>query len=253
MTLGKHGYSIVLLLLVWEASSRAGVVTPFLLPAPSAICLRLLHLLRAGELGGHVLLSLYRTLVSFALASLIAVPLGLAMAQLRPVAWFCEPLMAVGFPTPKIVFLQILLLWCGLGDLPKIIMAAVEGALPIVTATYMGTRSVDTSLLWSARNLGTSQGRLLWKVILPAALPQIFNGIQIALPICFIVIFVTEMLLGGGGLGAMMVLAQRFANSEGVFVGIVTVSTLGYITMQGLAWLRSVLLHWHVEAQARHL
>jgi ABC-type nitrate/sulfonate/bicarbonate transport system permease component len=132
-------------------------------------------------------------------------------------------------------------------------MATVEGVFPIVTATYLGTRGVDPYLLWSARNLGTSPGRLLWKVVLPAALPQILNGVQIALPICFIVIFVTEMLLGGSGLGDTMMLAQRFADSEGVFVGIVMVSGLGYVAMWCVTWVRRTLLHWHAETQTRHL
>jgi ABC-type nitrate/sulfonate/bicarbonate transport system permease component len=249
----RHVYSVALLVLVWEGSSRAGLVHPFLLPPPSAIGLRLAHLLSAGDLGRHMALSLYRTLASFGLAIVIAVPLGLAMARIRLVAWFCEPLIAVGFPTPKIVFLHIFVLWFGLHDMPKIVMATVEGVLPIVTATYLGTRSIDVYLLWSARNLGTSPGRLLWKVMLPAALPQIMNGVQIALPICFIVIFVTEMLLGGGGLGDTMILAQRFADSEGVFAGMVTVSLLGYLAIRGVAWVRQALLHWHVETQERRL
>lgn len=252
-TLLRETYSIVLLVLVWEGISRAGLVNAFLLPAPSAVCLRLLRLLVAGDLGQHMVLSLYRTLVSFGLATVIAVPLGLCMARIRPVGWFCEPIIAVGFPTPKIVLVQVFLLWFGLHDLPKIAMATLEGIFPLVTATYLGTRGVDTYLLWSARNLGTSEGRLLWKVILPAALPQILNGMQIALPICFIVIFVTEMFLGGGGLGDTMVLAQRFADSEGVFVGIVAVSGLGYVAMRCVTWTRHVLLHWHVETQERHL
>ncbi len=252
-TLLRQGYSVFLVLFVWESVSRTGLVNAFLLPPPSAIGLRLLHLLVYEDLVHHIALSLSRTLISFVLAVGIAVPLGLAMGRSRLARWFGEPLIAVGFPTPKIIFLQIFMLWFGLHELPKIVMATVEGVFPIVTATYLGTLGVDRYLLWSARNLGTSEVRLLWKVVLPAALPQILNGVQIALPICFIVIFVTEMLMGGGGLGDTMMLAQRFADSQGVFVGIVTVSVLGYITMRGVAWLRHLLLHWHVETHAREL
>ncbi|GIX48634.1 MAG: ABC transporter permease [Candidatus Tectimicrobiota bacterium] len=241
------------LLLAWEGVCRAGLVTPFLLPAPSAIAWRLGQQLLAGDLAWHLALSLYRTLVSFALALLIAVPLGLAMGRVRGVRWFCEPLLAVGFPAPKIVFVQVFMLWFGLHELPKIAMATLEGIFPILSATYLGALGVDRSLLWSARNLGTGEVRLLWKVVLPAALPQVLNGAQIALPICFIVVFVTEMLLGGGGLGDAMMLAQRFADSRGVFAGIVTVSLLGYGTMRVVAWTRRLLLHWHVETQVRQL
>lgn len=249
----RNVYSVFLLLLVWEMVNRTGMVNAFLLPAPTAIALKLSASLLTGDLAQHMGLSLYRTAISFLVATVIAVPLGLAMAQLRLVRWFCEPLIAVGFPTPKIVFLQILILWFGFHDVPKITMAAVEGVFPIVSATYLGTMGVDRYLVWSARNMGTSGTRLLWKVILPAALPQILNGIQIALPICFIVIFVTEMLMGGGGLGDIMMLAQRFADSEGVFVGIVMVSVLGYAAMQCVTWVRRVLLHWHAESREQYV
>ena len=248
----SNSYSVLLLFLVWEGISRAGLVHPFLLPAPTAICLKLVHLLVHGDLGQHLIVSLWRTGLSFIVAVAIAVPLGLAMAHIRLVRWFCEPIIAVGFPTPKIVFLQILILWFGFQDLPKIVMAAVEGIFPIVSATYLGALGVDRYLLWSARSMGTAGSRLLWKVTLPATLPQIMSGVQIALPICFIVIFVTEMLMGGGGLGDAMMLAQRFADSEGVFVGIVMVSALGYAAMRGVACLRHALLRWHPETQEWH-
>ncbi len=86
------------------------------------------------------------------------------------------------------------------------------------------TQGVDKELLWSARSLGASERQLLWEIILPAALPQILTGLQVALPISLIVAIVTEMLMGGAGLGGAMIAASRFANSPGVFAGIVEIA-----------------------------
>jgi ABC-type nitrate/sulfonate/bicarbonate transport system permease component len=91
---------------------------------------------------------------------------------------------------------------------------------------------------------------LMWQVALPAALPQIFTGLQVALPIALIVEIVVEMALGGYGLGAAMMSASRFADSRGVFAGIVEIAIVGYALIKAMAAIRRRLLLWHHEAQA---
>jgi ABC-type nitrate/sulfonate/bicarbonate transport system permease component len=86
--------------------------------------------------------------------------------------------------------------------------------------------------------------------VLPAALPQIFTGLQVALPIALIVAVVCEMAMGGYGIGAGMMTASRFANSPGVFAGIVEIAVVGYVLVKAMAMLRRRLLLWHPEANA---
>jgi ABC-type nitrate/sulfonate/bicarbonate transport system permease component len=119
-----------------------------------------------------------------------------------------------------------------------------------VTATIAGTKAVEREFLWSARNMGASERQLLWEIILPAALPQIMTGLQVALPIALIVAIVTEMKMGGIGLGASMMTASRFAESPGVFAGIVEIALAGYCLVKGMALIRRRLLLWHPEAHA---
>jgi len=108
---------------------------------------------------------------------------------------------------------------------------------------------VDSYLLWSARSLGASERQLLREIILPAALPQILTGLQVALPISLIVEIVTEMLMGGTGLGGAMIGASRFADSPGVFAGIVEIAIAGLALVKGIAIVRRHLLVWHQEAE----
>jgi ABC-type nitrate/sulfonate/bicarbonate transport system permease component len=88
----------------------------------------------------------------------------------------------------------------------------------------------------------------VWQILLPAALPQILTGLQVALPIAVIVTVITEMAMGGYGLGAAMIQASRFADSRGVFAGIVEIAVVGYALVIAMAWLRRRLLMWHPEA-----
>ena len=129
-------------------------------------------------------------------------------------------------------------------------MVAVEAIFPVVTATVVGLRGVERELIWSARNMGASERDLLWQIALPAALPQIITGLQVALPIALIVAIVTEMYMGGYGLGGAMNTASRFADSRGVFAGIVEIAVIGYAMVKAMSLARRRLLLWHQEAVA---
>ena len=151
--------------------------------------------------------------------------------------------------TGKIAFLPVVILWLGLYDVSKISMVVLDAIFPVVTATIAGIASVEKELVWSARNMGPRDRELLWQILLPAALPQILTGLQVALPIAMIVVVVTEMQMGGYGLGGAMMQASRFANSRGVFAGIVEIAVIGYALVWLMAVLRRRLLLWHQEAQ----
>jgi ABC-type nitrate/sulfonate/bicarbonate transport system permease component len=87
----------------------------------------------------------------------------------------------------------------------------------------------------------------MWQILLPAALPQILTGLQVALPLCLIVAVVAEMAMGGYGLGGAMMTSSRFADSRGVFAGIVEIAVVGYCLVKAMAILRHRLLLWHQE------
>jgi ABC-type nitrate/sulfonate/bicarbonate transport system permease component len=240
---------VIVLLLAWEIFARSGAVTPFTLPAFSRVLQRMFNELMSGELEIAVGLTLWRALAGFVIAAVLGIILGLAMARVRFVYWFFDPIISIGFPIPKIAFLPIIVLWLGFFDVSKITMIAFNTIFPIVTATVVGVYGVEKEIIWSARNLGTSERAMLWEILLPAALPQIFTGLQVALPIALIVGVLTEMAMGGYGVGGSMQTASRMADSLGVFAGIIEIAIVGYAMVKLMAVLRHRLLIWHQEAQ----
>ncbi len=240
--------AIVALLVGWEAVARSGAVTPFMLPSLSSVLMRILADARSGDLFINAGVTLYRALAGFLIAGVGGITLGVLMARVKAVHWFFDPLISVGFPMPKIAFLPIIILWLGFHDVPKIAMVVFDAIFPVVTATYAGILSVERELIWSARNMGAGEHELLWQVQLPAALPQIMTGLQVALPIALIVAIVTEMMMGGYGLGGAMLTASRFADSRGVFAGILEIAVIGFVLVKGMALVRRRLLLWHPEA-----
>jgi ABC-type nitrate/sulfonate/bicarbonate transport system permease component len=240
--------SVGLLIAAWEGFARSGAVTPFMLPALSTVIERIWADAVAGDLWINMWQTLYRAFAGFAIAAVVGVALGFAMARNRIAHWFFDPIISVGFPMPKIAFLPIIGLWLGLFDVSKIFMVTLDAVFPVITATMVGIAGVERELLWSARNMGASEREVLRQVVLPAASPQILTGLQVALPIALIVAVVTEMAMGGYGLGGAMMTASRFANSPGVFAGIVEIAIVGYVVMKGMVLLRRRLLIWHAEA-----
>ncbi len=240
--------SIALLLAIWEILARSGTFTPFQLPAFSAVVQRIWEAAWSGDLWINAGLTLYRALVGFVIAGALGTVIGIAMSRNAGVFWFFDPLISVGFPMPKIAFLPIVILWLGLYDVTKISMIVLDAIFPVITATLIGMRGVEKELIWSARSVGAKDSELLRQVILPAALPMILTGLQVALPIALIVAVVCEMLMGGYGLGGAMMTASRFANSTGVFAGIVEIAIVGYLLIKGMTMARRRLLVWHQEA-----
>jgi len=242
--------SVAAVAIAWEAFARSGAVTPFMLPRFTVVVERIWSDAASGDLWQNLGLTLYRSLLGFLLASFLGIGLGFAVSYNRFVRWLLDPLISVGFPMPKIAFLPIITLWLGFHDVSKISMVVFDAVFPVLTATLAATVAVERELLWSARNLGASRREILHEVVFPAALPQIMTGLQVALPIALIVCIVAEMKLGGVGLGGAMITASRFADSPGVFAGIVEIALAGYALVKLMAVARRRLLAWHPEAQA---
>jgi len=241
--------SVIALLIGWEILARSGTVSAFLLPQFTVVAGRIVEDTLSGTLPTQLGLTLWRALAGFALAGVLGVGIGVMMARNKATAWFFDPIVSIGFPAPKIAFLPVFILWFGLFDLSKILMTAFAAIFPVIVATAAGTQGVDKYIVWSARNAGASERNLLHEIILPAALPQIMTGLQVALPISLIVTIVSEMVMGGEGLGGAMMGAARFADSVGVFAGIVQIAIAGYFLIKVIELVRGRLLVWHQETQ----
>ncbi len=247
---GSQWLLLLALLLAWELATRAGLFTPFMLPSPELVGLRIWSDAQSGALAVNVGLTLYRALTGFVIAVALGVLIGVGMARGGVVGWFFDPIVSVGFPMPKITFLPVIVLWLGFYDTAKISMVVFDAVFPVIGGVLLGVKSVEKELIWSARSLGAGEREIWPRIVLPAAMPQIMTGLQVSLPIAMIVAIVAEMLMGGYGMGGAMVQASRLADSPGVFAGIVEIAIVGWGLVKGMALLRRRLLVWHTESDA---
>jgi ABC-type nitrate/sulfonate/bicarbonate transport system permease component len=237
-------YSLVLVAAAWEIVARSGAVPFFFLPPLSVIAGTFAAQIADCSLPQETLLTLFRAFGGFVIAVAVGVTLGIAMARFKAVHWFFDPLVSLGMSVPTLTLVPAFMLWFGIGHASKILLVALSCICPMTVSTYNGARDVHHVLVWSARTMGTPERKLLWKVILPAATPYIFNGMQVALPISLIVAFVFEMVAGGGGLGFMEVMAARFFKAPDLFAALFAILIVGFAVDRVLRTIRGRVLGW---------
>lgn len=240
-------YPLALLVAAWEVVAALGMVRPIFLPRFTEVLAQGVVLARDGQIVGDLLVSLYRAFAGLALAVAAGVVVGIAMTRVRWVAWLADPLVALGFPSPKITFLPIFILWFGIDHLAKILLVAFTCVFPMVVAASHGAAAVNQAWIWSARAMGTAERQLLWRIVVPAALPYLFSGLRVTLPVALITAFTAEMVAGGGGVGAALMFAQRFFETPTVFVYLLLMLLSGFVFDRALLALRARVLRWHEE------
>jgi ABC-type nitrate/sulfonate/bicarbonate transport system permease component len=237
-------YSLVLVLVLWEVVGQLGLIHYNFLPPLSDILALFWALTADGTMIDHTVATVRRALGGLVIAVVLGVPVGVLTARNRLFNWFWTPIIAIGYPVPVIALIPVFVLWFGFGDLSKIILVAVGAFWPVALNARDATRGVDENLIWSARMMGTTDRRLLWRVVMPAAAPGILTGIQIALPISLIVTFIFEMIAGGGGLGHLQIQGARQFDSAQVYAAILAIMVVGLGLDRLLRYAREWLLAW---------
>jgi NitT/TauT family transport system permease protein len=240
-------YSIPLLLLVWQLAVGTGLVESRLLPSPLRVWSALVTDLGDGTLTYHASVTLYRALAGFLLAAFVGIPFAAAMARSALVRNLFEPIFFFGYPVPKIALFPVFTYVFGFGTPSKIAFTFLECLYPIVVTCYFGFRGVQTRLIWSAQNFGAGRATILRRVIVPAAMPSIFSGLRIALPVAIIVVVITEMIGDSIGLGYYITIWSTRFSFANVYAAIIVIGICGLALDQGLLLLRHHMVYWQRE------
>jgi NitT/TauT family transport system permease protein len=240
----ERWYSIPLLLLLWQVAVSTGLVHSRLLPSLGGVWAALVSDTANGVLPYHTAITLGRAGIGFALAAVAGVPFAAAMARSTVVRNLFEPIFFFGYPVPKIALFPVFTYIFGIGSPSKIAFAFLECVYPIVVAAYLGFRAIPNSLIWTAENMGTPHVTMIWRVIFPAAMPGIFTGLRIALPISIIVIVLTEMIGDSKGLGYYLAVSGTRFEFANVYAAILIIGTCGFVLDRALLSLRRKFAHW---------
>lgn len=229
----KPSIAILAFLGLWEVAPRIGLADPVFLPPFTTVLDALGNLWSSGQLSEHLTASLSRAVIGFSVAVVTAIPVGIAIAWYRPVSEFISPILELFRNTAALALLPVFVLILGIGEESKIALVIFACFFPVLLNTISGVRTVDPLLIKSASSLGLPPVRLFQKVVLPAAVPTIFTGIQMAAASSILVLIAAEMVGAKAGLGYLITASQLNFQIPNMYAGIVTISILG-VTLNGI-------------------
>jgi NitT/TauT family transport system permease protein len=222
-----------LLLLVWTLAAR--VSTTGLVPSPWQVLTALLELGSRGLLLKYAVASLFRVTWGFLLATLLGVPLGLLLGWFGAARRALNPLIQILRPISPIAWIPLAILWFGLSDAAPVFLIFLASLFPIVTATMAAVKHVQPVYLRAAKNFGLRGFGLVWRVILPATLPQIITAMRISLGIAWLVVVAAEMIAVNSGLGYLIVDARNAGKRYDLVVaGMLLIGLIGLVLDSGV-------------------
>jgi len=240
-----HGWLLpTSLLILWQATGSLGWVSESLLPAPSSILRSYAHLAASGELWEHLGISALRALLGFLLGSFTGLMLGFFTGLGNIANRLLDPSLQMLRTVPLLALIPLFILWFGIGEFSKVMMISLGTFFPLYVNTYLGVRSVDNKLFEVTSVLGFSRFQKLWRLIIPAALPNIMLGVRLSVSTAWLVLVVAEMMATSSGVGYMIQDARTFSNTDIVFAGILIFALVGSISDLAVRQLEKRWLSW---------
>jgi NitT/TauT family transport system permease protein len=236
--------SPLLIIALWQVAVASGFLDYRFVPAPIQIIGTLGSMIGSGELAGHILVSLGRVAVGYALGVGAGIVIGLTMGIFRPVRAAVTPLVAALFPIPKLAILPILILFFGLGELSKVLVIAIGVFFISVINTVSGVINIERIYIDVARNLGVSGRSFYRHVAIPGALPAIVTGGKVSMSVALLLIVAAEFVGASSGIGYLIWSSWENFSLDRMFVGLVTLAAIGYTFTMALEFLEGRILPW---------
>jgi NitT/TauT family transport system permease protein len=224
---------IALLLLLWQFFVSRHPQQ--LLPTPIAVVRALGELLQHGLLFKYVVASLFRVTWGFALAAILAIPLGLTLGWYRRGEMAFNPLLQILRPISPLAWIPLAILWFGVGDLAAVFLIFVGSFFPLLLTAMSAVHNIPSVYINVGRNFGLSTPQFIYRVLYPAVVPQLIIGSRITLGIAWLVVVAAEMIAVNSGLGFLIVDARNAGNRYDLVVaGMVVIGLIGLLLDQGM-------------------
>jgi len=212
---------------LWWIVSNSGVVDSLFLPTPVAVGEALLRLWQNGTLLEDIGASIFRVLGGFLLAAIVSIPLGILMGTFNSIRALMEPVIGIVRYMPAPAFIPLLILYFGLGELPKILLIFI-GTLFFNTLMIMdAVKFVPKELVETTYTLGGLRKQVLLQVITPYILPSIIDSCRVNMAASWNLVIVAELIAATTGLGRRISIAQRYLRTDEIFAGIIVIGIIG--------------------------
>ncbi|MFM0168673.1 ABC transporter permease subunit [Paraburkholderia sediminicola] len=236
-----------LVLVLWEAAARLGLIAPQVLPAPSIVAETALDLARNGDLFVHLGVSLLRAVAGFVVGGVIGITLGI-MVGFSPLAQalFDRSIQMVR-AVPFLAMLPLVIVWFGVGEVAKIFLVALAVLFPIYINTMLGIRQIDPKLMELAKVIGLNWTAIVRRIILPGAMPSILTGVRYALAHAWLALVIAETLATTKGIGFLAMDAREFLQTNVILLTMIIYAIIGVVADALVRLLETHFLSWHAN------
>ena len=246
--------TLTVLLAIWWAVAAAQWISPLFLPAPGQVLQKLIAIASPqgfmdATLWQLLAASLARIVVALLAATIIGIPVGIAMGLSPTVRGILDPLIELSRPVPPLAYLPLMVIWFGIGETSKVLLIYLAIFAPVAMSALAGVKSAQQVRIRAAQSLGASRTQVLWLVILPGALPEILTGLRIGLGVGWSTLVAAELIAATRGLGFMVQSAGEFLATDVVLAGIAVIAIIAFGLELGLRALQRRLTPWHGEVQ----
>lgn len=232
------------LLGLWMLGLERGWVQPYQLPAPLTVLATFFDLLSRGELIRHLGATLNRLLAGYLLGATPGVLLGLLAGSSVGFRRFLDPMVQGLRAVPSLAWVPLFLLWFGIGEQARVYLIALGAFLPVYLNTMAAVGSVDRKLIEVAQAYDFGRLKVLFRVVLPGAMPGVFTGLRAGLSLAWMFVVAAELIAASNGLGFMLVEGQSTMRPDRVLVSLLAFAILGRGSDTLLATLERRLLVW---------
>ncbi len=235
--LGVAALVFVALGVLWFAVTEAGLVRPLFLPSPGQVVSRLSELWQNGQLAADVSISVYRITLGFLISTALALPIGVLIGCYRFWEAAIEPLVDFVRYMPVVAFVPLTILWIGTGDGQKFLIIFIGTFFQQVLLVMDNVRSVPRDFINLGRTLEMPDRRILHRIVIPSAMPAIWDSMRISLGWAWTWLVVAELVAATSGLGYRITTAQRFFQTDLIFGYLLILGMLGLATDQTMKYL----------------
>jgi len=214
---------------LWELAAAKGWVNTLFMPPPHRVLSTLYIMLTERGFLTDIGISIYRILVSFALACAVAIPLGILMGSFKAVDAFINPFVSAWRYLPAPAFIPLLLMWFGTGEGSKLALLFIGVIFFLITLIMDHTRAVRAELIETAMTLGADRWQILSTIVLPAVAPKIVISMRQMLAVSWTYLVIAEIVASTTGIGAVMMRGQRFLKVDEIMAGILVIGIVGLI------------------------
>jgi NitT/TauT family transport system permease protein len=239
--------SVVLFLIGWQIVGANEIIRSDLISYPSEIAQTLVAMTLSGELPAHALVSLQEFVQGFVPAILVGVAAGTAFGLSRRLHYLFEPLIVALNTSPIIAFVPIVVVWFGVGTASKAIMVFLAAVIPILINTVTGISEVNEAWIRACRAFGASRRQVIFKAILPGALPPVMVGVRLAVGRAVVGLIAAEMYVSVRGIGRLIQVYSTSDRAAEIFVLVTVVAAFGFLLVTLLRRIENWLAPWSLE------